>query len=319
MRNVLNVSASVSGLSMKNVVPQRAAEYAQSRAAFIIQSAFRRVRARRLRRLRRLASAAHNRPLSTLADQLDVKTSATLSRRGDEERDPATTDLGSIVGATGSSGGAQHAAVRGAAGEQEHAEGEDKRGSRKDRITLARTGGEAGVHSIGKGENGAETRQADEKGNIDGKSRAYGSNGDKGGTDHDGDVVSLYSTDELACEDLGDVALAALSRRPALSRETPMPAAPLPPTFDSTLPPASTPESHPGRDGVEVSPPNEATFAYYTAKLRYLAAQEAAHGAYATRIQVHKFRFVFQVRPRLNFPKCEAFGCALTDGRINSQ
>lgn len=78
-------------------------------------------------------------------------------------------------------------------------------------------------------------------------------------------VLDLTENDDEEYEDLGDIALAAvaLSRRPP-SVELPPPQICLPPEVEARL-------------------------AYYEAKLRYLAKQNEAHGASASRIQA-RFR-----------------------------
>ena len=108
--------------------------------------------------------------------------------------------------------------------------------------------------------------------------------GGAGGGDGDEAVGADASDHEL--EDVGDVALAAVlfSRRPT-AEEAPPPSPPSPVNSNQGSSPASSlAEGEP----VGLPPGWEFTLEYYEAKARYLAAQEAAHGASAAKIQARR-------------------------------
>ena len=136
-----------------------------------------------------------------------------------------------------------------------------------------------GIAGVGPSGDGGQGGRA---GAFDGKKADHGGAGDGAAADtSDKDTVPI--SEEL--EDIGDVALAAisLSRRPMAEVVPPMsPSTPSPAISDR----GAASESSPVEAGPVGLPPGwELTLEYYEAKSRYLAAQQAAHGASAAKIQ----------------------------------
>lgn len=114
-----------------------------------------------------------------------------------------------------------------------------------------------------------------------------GHDGVRGHGDHGLDGEGIENP-EVVYEDMGDVVLVEITS--SHTEQTPvLPEAPEGVVLVA-VPPRSVPESH-GVVAVVVpsaAPPAfEATLEYYEAKRRYLAVQEAAHGASALQIQVN--------------------------------
>lgn len=114
-----------------------------------------------------------------------------------------------------------------------------------------------------------------------------------GAGDGDGDGAAWADASGQELEDVGDVALAAVlfSRRPTPEEAPPLsPPSPSPENSDQGPSPAS---SLAEEEPVGLPPGWEFTLEYYEAKARYLAAQEAAHGASAAKIQARRLGRIY--------------------------
>lgn len=107
--------------------------------------------------------------------------------------------------------------------------------------------------------------------------------------DASGEDAVPFSPSSGELEDVGDVALAAVSLLRRKTAEEPPPTSP--PTPSATISDqGSTPESLVAEAGPARLPPGwEFTLEYYEAKARYMAAQEAAHGMSAAKIQASSY------------------------------
>ncbi|CAM9127005.1 unnamed protein product [Pylaiella littoralis] len=244
------------GLKGKRNLGQRAAEKRLWNAAFTIQTTFRRQRLRR-RRLERASKQARGALNAAAAWQQGLEhgekttkaaaaaTKAAREKRGKHGGDNAAAASGPSTAANTSRGDSS-AAVVAQAGENAEMTGGGT-------AAVAGTGGEATAPD----------------------STTTGEGDEAGGRSPSGTVPNAAAVTQPEYQDLGDVALAAvlLANAPV---PTPPPPAPVDVVVEEPAPPALVPlaEEKPGG----TSPPPLETLEYYEAKMRYLAAQEKAHG-----------------------------------------
>lgn len=250
-------------------IAQRAAEKRMWDAAFTIQSAHRRMHVRRRRRARALkhamgasnAAAAWNQALEHGQKKTETAAAAT-----EEEMDGGNVDVGGLATSGGGTGGTNDREQLGStaiASPPAH-------GSNDKTASGVTKTNPRGVETPG--------TTVDEGNRVGGQEPASSTSAN---------APDAAAPAEPEYEDLGDVALAAVlsARKPA---PTPLPSPPSPP-----MPAPAVVVQEPARAVVEAkpasaTPPQEATLEYYEAKMRYLAAQEKAHGASACKIQASK-------------------------------
>ncbi|CAM9378456.1 unnamed protein product, partial [Ectocarpus sp. 4 AP-2014] len=239
------------GLKGRRKLGQRAAEHRLWNAAFTIQSAHRRQRMRRRRRER------------TLKRGMEVANAAAASSQG----------LGHAVSLAGAT-----AAVAAAA------EGGDDAGRRSFADTTEQAGQRAAGDGAGEGARSID-RLEGAAGTGSGATAAHG--GTAGGPRVDGPPaieVKVAPTPEY--EDMGDVAIAAVLQSAGKSSTPPSPPPSPPVPVPVPVPAVVEPVLVPAKPADPLPPVvEEEMLEYYEAKLRYLAAQEKAHGASAARIQ----------------------------------
>lgn len=251
-------------------------------AAFTIQSAHRRMRLRRRRRARALKRAMGASNAATAWNQalehghMDTEVAAAAARQQEKELD----------GENGSD------YVEGLATRGEGTRGRNDRGQLGSAVAVSppahggndntnASGIANTVHAVGDDRNGAA--------------------GQGPASDFSPNASNAAAPTEPKFEDMGDIALAAvrLAQNPAPTpTPTPTPTPPMPAPTMVVLEPTRV--MQPRAKPVSAPPSQNETLEYYEAKMRYLAAQEKAHGASATKIQAskeHAWRFVQRVFP----------------------
>lgn len=239
---------------------QRAAEKRMWDAAFTIQAAYRRMLLRRRRRARALkhamgasnAAAAWNQGLEQVRERTQAAAVVAAVARGEKELDGGggNNDVGGLATSGGGTrGGDERGQLGGATATSPPTNG----------------GGDNATTTSGVG---TTTFTTGDEGN-----RPAAGQGPASGV---GEHAPLAAVPEY--DDVGDIALAAVR----LARNAPpKPSPPAVVVQERTQPMEAKPVRGP-------RPSQEETLEYYEAKMRYLAAQEKAHGASACKIQASK-------------------------------
>lgn len=230
-------------------------------AAFTIQSAHRRMHVRRRRRARALKRA------------MGASNAAAAWNQGLEHARETTETAAAGTGGGGLDSGNGNDDVEGLANSRGRVGGRNDRGE-----VGSATGASPPAHG---GDNTTTT--------VSGVANTIHTTGNEGNRPGGQGPTSAAAPTEPEFEDLGDVASAAvrLAKNPP---PTPMPSPPIPAPVEAVREPACGAQTVVEAKPVSAAPPpaQEETLEYYEAKMRYLEAQEKAHGASACKIQVSK-------------------------------